>query len=441
MSGDETSICSSYTVVYTLEKKSWVVAGGNGWSEIHLYRDDADETYRVVAWTVKNQDVLMNCNVTSDCIYKQKAPDFHKFVDENGVQYGLGFHKGDRAAAHSQKFLEMMTEIIAACRRQERALARHAQSRLHSASISVSTAHQHNRAPSLVPIQDIPMGKLQIVPAKPAKMNDADRGPYSITDPWGIVHTKHATYDVFSRKYEGVPQEWLSELQKQFGVAPKTLESIKVPGYDVRLPAILVQMRSYLYDKGGLDVEGIFRLAPDADESGSVKQQLNDGTFKDCRDVNCIANLLKVWFRDLPQSILSCVPAETVASATEEDQVSKVLLDFPEPNKTIMLWLLDICADVSENSNVNRMTAQNLAIVIAPNLYYANNLEPLQQLMQSQKVANFLHKAILWRARTRPEVVKRRFRPGASGAAPHQANAQASNGDSHHSNSHHQATR
>ena len=46
-------------------------------------------------------------------------------------------------------------------------------------------------------------------------MNDADRGPFSITDPWGIVHTKHATYDVFSRKYEGVPQEWLSELQKQ----------------------------------------------------------------------------------------------------------------------------------------------------------------------------------------------------------------------------------
>lgn len=44
--------------------------------------------------------------------------------------------------------------------------------------------------------------------------------------------------------------------------------------YKARIPTVLVQMREYLIKNGGLDVVGIFRLAPDADESTFVKQQL-----------------------------------------------------------------------------------------------------------------------------------------------------------------------
>jgi len=98
-----------------------------------------------------------------------------------------------------------------------------------------------------------------------------------------------------------------------------------------------------------------------------------------------------------------------------------------------MLWLLDICVDVSDSCNINRVTAQNLAIVIARNLYYANDLEPLQQLMQLQKVANFLHKGILWRNRTRPDEVKNRFMLGSIGAAPHDG-VQSVNGARHEAN-------
>jgi hypothetical protein len=95
-------------------------------------------------------------------------------------------------------------------------------------------------------------------------------------------------------------------------------------------------MREYLIKNGGLEVVGIFRLAPDADESTFVKQQLvsgrgmsrsalpvpalcasgacrfcalarpfadltlcflcraqNENKFVKCDDVNCISNLLK----------------------------------------------------------------------------------------------------------------------------------------------------
>jgi hypothetical protein len=35
-----------------------------------------------------------------------------------------------------------------------------------------------------------------------------------------------------------------------------------------------------------------------------------------------------------------------------------------EPQCSIFLWLLDLCLDVSANSATNKMTPQNLAIVI-----------------------------------------------------------------------------
>ena len=39
--------------------------------------------------------------------------------------------------------------------------------------------------------------------------------------------------------------------------------------------------------------EGIFRLAPDMDESTMVKKALNENKFVRCDDINCIANLIK----------------------------------------------------------------------------------------------------------------------------------------------------
>ncbi len=44
------------------------------------------------------------------------------------------------------------------------------------------------------------------------------------------------------------------------------------------------------------------------------------------------------------------------------------------------------------------MGAQNLAIVFAPNLFRADNMDPLVGLQFSQKVVAFVYRAIQWRA-------------------------------------------
>ena len=45
---------------------------------------------------------------------------------------------------------------------------------------------------------------------------------------------------------------------------------------------------------------------------------------------------------------------------------------FPEPMRSLLLWLLDLMADIVTNEAVNKMGAKNMAIVMSPNLYQSS---------------------------------------------------------------------
>ena len=208
-------------------------------------------------------------------------------------------------------------------------------------------------------------------------------------------------YDPSSRSYQGLPPEWQAALARQFGLPPSKVECVKVPGYDSRIPAVLVQMRDYLFANGGLEVEGIFRLAPDADESKLVRKQLDEGSFKQCDDINCIANLIKVWLREMPEHLLDHVDRRAVEECATEADAGAVVAQMQEPYKSIMEWLLDMCVDISEHKDKNLMSAKNLAIVIVPNLFTPSADNPMKALLYSQNVAQFMFKAITNRASER----------------------------------------
>jgi len=245
----------------------------------------------------------------------------------------------------------------------------------------------------------IPLGKMKVMPAKKAKK---DAGTKPIGDPYSIFHTQHVKYDVSTRQYQGLPPEWEAQLKQQFNLPPNRLETMKLPEYKGRIPSVLVQMKEYLVSHGGLEVEGIFRLAPDADESSYVKRQINQNSFQECRDVNIISNLIKVWLRELPTHLLDDARPEDVQSCDSEEQAGIIVNELTDPYQSILLWLIDLCLDVSKLSHVNKMTAQNLAIVIGPNLFSPTKAtaDPMQSLLYSQKVANFFYKAILWRKKS-----------------------------------------
>jgi Ran GTPase-activating protein (RanGAP) involved in mRNA processing and transport len=182
----------------------------------------------------------------------------------------------------------------------------------------------------------------------------------------------------------------------QFGRALREYQCVSIDGYAKPLPAVLVLMERYMFKNGGLETEGIFRLAPDATESLIVMDELNDGTFEECGDVNCMSNNIKLWFRELPagEKLLGEIPVPKFTSMPIPDLINMI----SEPRRTIFLWLIDLCVAVVGNSQVNKMGAVNLAICFAPNLYNFESIEnPMASIQASRDIQTFFENTVNWR--------------------------------------------
>jgi len=180
-----------------------------------------------------------------------------------------------------------------------------------------------------------------------------------------------------------------------FGVDPASLELEEDEGYKV--PAILALMRRSLLDNGGLSQEGIFRLAGEQTEIKRIKEIMNKKEFSSSSDINTIASLIKIWFRELPTPILNALPAESIFYSNDMTDCVNAFNTLPDPQKTLLDWLLHLLIMTAHNSSVNKMSAQNLAIVVAPNLYDVSTSNPMEGLVMSQKCVQFLHNVLVWK--------------------------------------------
>jgi len=179
-----------------------------------------------------------------------------------------------------------------------------------------------------------------------------------------------------------------------FGVDPMSLELCDDCGYQV--PKIIADMRRQILEKNGVNTEGIFRLAGEQTEIKRIKEQMNSKNYDvNTNDINAIASLLKIWFRELPVPVLNALPQESIMGFQDANDCLQAYHTLPEPNKSLLSWLLDLMKLIVSNSAVNKMTAQNLAIVVAPNLYDINTPNPLEGLFLSQKCAAFLNHVLL----------------------------------------------
>ena len=181
-------------------------------------------------------------------------------------------------------------------------------------------------------------------------------------------------------------------LSSFFGVNPAELECIEdTIGSTTRLiPSVLVQMRYYLYQNDGLDIEGIFRIAADENEMPTVRNCLNRGTFVSCNDINCISTLIKVFFRQLPRPLLADIPTEQLLNITNELDSQAALEQLNSTSKVLLEWIVDLMCDVVQHRKKNKMSSQSCSIVMGPNLFSNRSDNPMQALMMSQKAVTLL---------------------------------------------------
>ncbi|CAF2051690.1 unnamed protein product [Brassica napus] len=195
-----------------------------------------------------------------------------------------------------------------------------------------------------------------------------------IGGPTNIQHVAHVTFDRFNG-FLGLPSEFEPDVPKKAPSASATVFGVSTESmqlsYDSRgncVPVILLLLQSRLYDQGGLQVEGIFRITGENSEEEYVREQLNKGLIPDGIDVHCLAGLIKAWFRELPRGVLDPLPAGQVMQCESDDEFVKVVRLLPQTEASLLNWAINLMADVVQFEHVNKMNSRNLALVFAPNM-------------------------------------------------------------------------
>jgi len=179
-----------------------------------------------------------------------------------------------------------------------------------------------------------------------------------------------------------------------FGIPLEHVESTNINGFEI--PRVLLTCRRALVALGGLQEEGIFRVSPDsrlceeAVESLSTDPNVaNDGM----KDPHVVAYLIKLWFRQLPVRLLSAVSEESIVNCSSGAEAMQLLHQCGDLRKGVFMWLLDLMSEVVEHQSSNRMSAEAIAIVMAPNLCtlpHGSNVDQVRELEFGKRVAKFV---------------------------------------------------
>ncbi|XP_042513787.1 rho GTPase-activating protein 5-like [Macadamia integrifolia] len=217
--------------------------------------------------------------------------------------------------------------------------------------------------------------------------------------PTNVRHVAHVTFDRFDG-FLGLPDEFEPEVprrspsasQNVFGVSTESMQM----SFDSRgnsVPTILLLMQKRLYAQGGLQAEGIFRIAADNSQEEYVRDQLNRGIVPDGIDVHCLAGLIKAWFRQLPTGVLDSLSTEQVMQCQSEEEFAQLVRLLPPTEAALLDWAINLMADVVHEEHLNKMNAQNVATVFAPNM--TQMVDPLTALMYAVQVMNLLKTLII----------------------------------------------
>ncbi|XP_045895506.1 active breakpoint cluster region-related protein isoform X1 [Micropterus dolomieu] len=140
-------------------------------------------------------------------------------------------------------------------------------------------------------------------------------------------------------------------------------------------------------EKRGIDEVGIYRISGVATDIQALKIAFDTNT-KDIlmmlsdMDINAIAGTLKLYFRELPEPLLTdrLYPAfmEGIAlsdPAAKENCMMHLLRSLPDPNLMTFLTLLEHLKRVAEKEPINKMSLHNLATVFGPTLLRPSEAE------------------------------------------------------------------
>ncbi|CEQ41510.1 SPOSA6832_03229, partial [Sporobolomyces salmonicolor] len=149
----------------------------------------------------------------------------------------------------------------------------------------------------------------------------------------------------------------------------------------VEVPRVLEKCAEAI-ELHGLESMGIYRLSGTTSRVQRLKGALDrdlEGTDllseDNLSDINDIAAVLKLWFRELPEPLLTWELYHQFidVSKIENDRLRHIRLhervnELPDPNYATLKYLMGHLDKVAQHESHNQMSVSNLAIVFGPNL-------------------------------------------------------------------------
>uniref|UniRef100_A0A8C5PWZ7 Rho GTPase-activating protein 32 n=1 Tax=Leptobrachium leishanense TaxID=445787 RepID=A0A8C5PWZ7_9ANUR len=155
-------------------------------------------------------------------------------------------------------------------------------------------------------------------------------------------------------------------------------------GQDV--PQVLRSCTEFI-EKHGI-VDGIYRLSGIASNIQKLRHEFDSEQIPDLtkdvyiQDIHCVSSLCKLYFRELPNPLLTYQLYEkfsdAVSAATDEERLVKihdVIQQLPPPHYRTLEFLMRHLSRLATYCGITNMHTKNLAIVWAPNLLRSKQIE------------------------------------------------------------------
>lgn len=150
----------------------------------------------------------------------------------------------------------------------------------------------------------------------------------------------------------------------------------------------------------GLQTEGLFRKTGSVKKQKSIQEHLEKGgSLEKGHHVIDVANLLKTFFRELPEPLIPPGPIQEALlrclfhfQSYEQkcEALLMLMLLLPPISVNTLAYFLQFLEVVIKNSNVNLMTIDNLVKVLTPTIMPVPANSPQQRLNSHFKVVELL---------------------------------------------------
>ncbi|XP_052764019.1 rho GTPase-activating protein 18-like isoform X4 [Mya arenaria] len=154
------------------------------------------------------------------------------------------------------------------------------------------------------------------------------------------------------------------------------------------IPIVFQEILHYLH-KNCLEAEGILRIPGSSSRIKTLRQEIEErfyqGTFVG-QDLtpNDVAALMKQFLRDLPVPLLTEEYIEAFAQVEnlpdkkqQLHALNLLVLLLPDVHRDTLGALLDLLIKIVENSAKNKMSLNNVSMIMAPNLFLAPKIRRL----------------------------------------------------------------